>query len=393
MSITFADLSATVAVDARDPVLAILRRITRSWALAPATPGDEAQIVVRRSGDRVVIESPGDDETLLEPTAVSGACSLVLRIVQRSVADRPDLLCLHAGAVRIGDALVLLPSGRRAGKSTLLAHLAFRGAEVFADDVLPIERDTLTAIAPGIACRLRTPLPTDIPPAFARFCTDRAGPRDTWYTFLDHPPATLAEAGRRAPISAIVLLQRGERGEGGLARIPPAAALEALLLQNFGVAGSASEILSALKRLSTTRPAFTLGYASLDRAADILLDAFGPDGTIAPSTWSAVPQRAVAGRRDAPYELDASTRRVRSVTARISRLDGTSFVADDATGTIVALAGVGPIIWELLEEPISITEIESALGDLYPDIPATRIARDTRSFLALLDEHGLLGSA
>lgn len=382
------DLAHPVAVDGAPKVIDVLAAITRGWTIRPSDATIEPGIRIDRRRGRYGISAASRQAASCHATAVGAACSLVVDLIEATADARPDMLCLHAGAVRLGNGLVAFPSRRRAGKSTLIARLASQGAEVFADDVLPLlvqrgatEGGGLFARAFGVASRLRLPLPPTLPAAFHRWAGDHAGPADHWYRYLDSARAGLAAYGTEAPVTAFVFLDRGpDDAPPTLHRAPEGAALEALLLQNFGIAASASEILDRLAMLTTTAGLFVLRYGALDPAADLLRDAFAAGGRpeVGPEVDLPPPPHAeVRPRRG--RALHGMLRRVPGLTVRT--VDGRPFIGDDANGAIFALDGIGGAIWALLEAPISQAEVSSVLEDSFPAVPTAVIRADVETFV------------
>ena len=388
MHLQINDLLLPVAVDGAPEVIDVLGAITSGWTIRPVPAATEAAISIRRHRGRYGISAARRVGERRQRTAVSAACSLVVDLIEATADARPDMLCLHAGAVRIGrqqadSGLIVFSSRRRAGKSTLIARLASRGAEVFADDVLPlVTRDGgIVARAFGVASRLRLPLPTTLPADFHRWSADHAGPADAWYRYIAPAPGGLAPLGTEAPLEAFVFLDRGpDDTPPSLHRAPKGAALEALLLQNFGIAASASEILDRLAQLTTTAGSYVLRYGALEPAADLLLESFAANASPAAGPEVALPLPPLDPRRptDGPA-LDGLFRRAPGLAVR--HIHDRPFIGDDANGAVFALDGIGGAIWALLEEPISAAEITAVLADAFPAVPLPTIQADVGAFL------------
>jgi hypothetical protein len=69
---------------------------------------------------------------------VDDAATYLLGPVMSSVLRARGVFSLHAGAVELAGGAVAVAGGPRAGKSTVLAALALRGATVLTDDVAPL---------------------------------------------------------------------------------------------------------------------------------------------------------------------------------------------------------------------------------------------------------------
>ena len=383
MHLQINDLARPVAVDGAPEVIDVLAAITSGWTIRAVSGTAEPAIRVDRRRGRYGISAAGRRGELRQRTAVSAACSLVVDLIEATADARPDMLCLHAGAVRLGDGLVVFPSRRRAGKSTLIARLASLGAQVFADDVLPlVNRDgTVQAQAFGVASRLRLPLPATLPADFHRWTADHAGPADDWYRYITPAPGRLAPLGTEARIRAFVFLDRSDDdAPPSLHRTPRGAALEALLLQNFGIAASSSEILDRLAQLTTTAGCFVLRYGALDPAADLLFESFTTDATPVAGPEIPLPLPPLDPRRTSgEMALDGIFRQAPGLAVRT--LHGRPFIGDDTNGAIFALDGIGGAIWALLEEPIGPAEIAAVLAEAFPAVPPATIQADVAAFL------------
>ena len=188
------------------------------------------------------------------------------------LADHPELLCLHAGAVEMGEGLVVFPSVGKSGKSTLAVTLAARGHRFICDDVLPIDPVTVAGQALGIAPLLRKPVPETA--GLAAFVTDRAGPSNKNWTYVKLGPKEMAPFGLRRPIAALVLLERQERAAPLLAPVAKAEMLKEAILQNFGAHRAAAMVLDSLARLIEATDCYRLVYGDVAVAADLLEERF-----------------------------------------------------------------------------------------------------------------------
>jgi hypothetical protein len=186
------------------------------------------------------------------------------------LADHPDLLCLHAGAVDLGRGLLCFPSVGRAGKSTLCVALTERGHHFYCDDVLPIDPQSLSGIAMGIAPLLRKPLPRTLGKKLARFIAERKGPSSRYWTYLRLSRREIAPHGDRKPILALVLLERRKSSQAELFPVRKSEMLKEAILQNFGARATPGMILDNLAKLIESRDCYRLIYDDVNEAADLL---------------------------------------------------------------------------------------------------------------------------
>ena len=70
-------------------------------------------------------------------------------------------------------------------------------------------------------------------------------------------------------------------------------------------------------------------------------------------------------------------------------MNGSAVMMDIMTGKYYNLGAVGGRIWELLEEPMTVTALVGKLTDEY-DVPVEQCRADIEPFLTTLLERGLL---
>lgn len=184
--------------------------------------------------------------------------------------------CLHCAAVEMAGGLVIFPSIRKAGKSTLVTELARRKHRVYCDDVLVIDPETREGIALGIMSRLRLPLPDTLTDAQLEFVTAHMGLSDRFAAYVNLSEPVFAPLGRAASIRAIVLLDRQtEKTEAAFQDATRAQALSKLIDQNFAEHLSPTMIFNTLLEITEKADLVTLQYSDLGAAADLLEARFG----------------------------------------------------------------------------------------------------------------------
>ncbi|MCV0394701.1 MAG: PqqD family peptide modification chaperone [Rhizobiaceae bacterium] len=390
-------LGKTLRFDEAAEVLHVLRTVTEGWSLRKVSESEgDPEIGIRGQGDGFQIEQPGRVPRG-EPSAVSAACSLVASLLNCLVEDDSDLLALHAGAVTFGGQAVVFPSTHRAGKSTLAAALAFQGHRLIAEDILPLDCNGahISAIASGVAPRLRLPIPLSLGIKFRLSAWRNAGPDDGYYRYLQLPSRSRCRFGERFGIGAFLFLERDARHrEPRLFAVRRADAMRILLLQNFGTAAPPAVILDRIEALTDQCPAYLLRYSGLGKAVSFLEAAFGSQALVEP--WprlqiaspdiSRVAGVELEGRQAAALVEKIICRR-RHVTVR--QMDGSAFLADQTGGGIFALDPLGRAIWELMKHPVSTGEIAAGLCEAYPDIPPETIAADVSRLVEQFLENGL----
>lgn len=121
---------------------------TAAAVTAMATVAAAGRPEIFRQPDGYWLTDPPDDPF----TAVE---DFHYRFLDWHSLENRNHFCLHGAAVRLGDGLVVFPSKKKAGKSTLVSELARQGETVFCDDVPPVDPESWHGIAFGIQPRVR----------------------------------------------------------------------------------------------------------------------------------------------------------------------------------------------------------------------------------------------
>jgi hypothetical protein len=337
--------------------------------------------------DGFTVRSPWLDEPIAGLTSVAAACCVVADLAECLLDVEPDLLCLHCGAAEIGGRLVALTGPSHMGKSTLAARLSMEDVVLYCDDMLPIDRDG-NGIALGAGPRLRLPLPPSASPAFAAHVARHRGPSDGRYAYVNAP--SVAAYGRRAPVGAVLLLDRRPGGPARLREAVRADALAFLVRQNIAADRLPDEILDRFDALLAGARCLRLEYADLDEAAALVTRSF--------ARWPAddVPALPVAPEQETVPDasgqppLPRGVRFARSAGIGVRQVGDDVFLAEAATRRIHRLNATGGILWSLLGDPKGADDLAEALRTLYPSVPAERIAGDVSALLAALWADGLI---
>ena len=384
MRVVFDSTSVIVDVPDRPDFLEALRGAAIGWPFAAVKGTNRPVATVRAVGKKYQVLT--DDNQLIETTAASAACSVIVDLVKGYSDEHPSRLCLHCGSVAFSDRLVIFPSEYRAGKSTLVARLAAGGHQVFGDDVLPLSDDDERGLALGLAPRLRLPIPKKVSRAFRHFIAKHAGPGDGYYQYLDLPGGGLAKRGSMLPLGAVVLLDRQSNGAASLGRVSRSAALQALITRNFARTAPAGDLLDRLHRVIDRLPLFALRYSDLEDAAELLERTFAQwpprAGEIA---FEAKPAsgEAVVAARDLAAKV-AGLRLRQNPAIKLHAVDGELFLADAEGVAIHHLNAMGAGLWNLLAEPVTEAEATEVLCGAFPDADPAAISRDVRALFAAL---------
>jgi hypothetical protein len=186
--------------------------------------------------------------------------------------------CLHSAAVKFSSGLIVFPNTTKAGKTTLTIRLAMAGHQVFCDDWLPIQQPGSFGAALGILPWLRLPVPAHVRGDFRPFLKSRRGPGNRRWMYVNLRAEELAPQGATAPVRGLVLLDRKTKGKARLASVTKDKMLSELIEQNYARQLPAMGIFDQLHALTETADCFSLRYASVDQAAAVLEDVFGPPG-------------------------------------------------------------------------------------------------------------------
>ncbi|TRW96255.1 PqqD family peptide modification chaperone [Paracoccus sp. M683] len=329
----------------------------------------------------------------LEGLGLAGTiCAINADLIESYLSCRPDLSGLHAGGAVIGGRLIALTGEAGSGKSTLIARLSAEpDIAIFCDDILPVAPDG-TAIALGLATRLRLPLP---PRASARLVDHVAryrGPADADYSYL--APPNQVPHGAMAPLRAVIALDRSDDdGPARLEWLDPGSMTRLMLLQNVAVNRSSAEAMARAQTLAAAGPALRLVYSDLEDAVSLLRRAFGgermlPEGLPVGPARQLVQQPLV---REIPVDPARSWQRIEGTI--LHQRGSAGFLARKDGATIWTLDRTALAVWMMLEHPGSAAGMAEILAEIFPDQPRRRLARDIARLLAGLWAEGLIRPA
>lgn len=383
-------LDPLVSIADDDPLLATLDEVMLGWRVVPvpgAGQGLEPAIQIERgdAGWNCSGETYNTPAFYRDPVAT--ACSLIAALYKAHTLRGSDGLILHAAGVRVGDGLALLTGHYGAGKSVVTAACAAAGQQIFSDDIIALTPDGSTAHAPGLAIRLRLPLPENLSQSTRGFVDAHRIASSQRYAYIRPPADLLASRGEAAPVSAVVLLSRVEGAAPGLHRVGSGDALGEAIRRNFAREIPAGRILAALDGLVGRVPCLKLTYDRAEDAAALLAKGLG---------WAAADISGPAITRPVP----TTRRRCRPISAstRISRQDGTqtrerdgqAFLTDADEHVIFNLNQTGAAVWRLLATPLDFGELLAIFVAGFPDRDPDGIASDLSLLIRDLAASGLV---
>jgi len=372
---------------------AAFRKVVHGW---PATEGAGPMgpfAELWGDGARWTLDVLRPDPRQRTYDPVNAICDLIVELNWSRLRRNVQLMCLHAAGVEMGDALVVFPSGRRAGKSTLTAELARRGHRVFSDDVLSVDLDgdgVAQGLATGIAPRLRLPLPPRASTGFRDWVAADPGPANRQYKYLTDAP--VAPCGASRPLGAIVTLERVDGDAApAFSRMDAGEVLPVLIHQNFGRFVHAGRALAAFEAIARDLPCLKMTYGDFERAADFL-EAHAAGGLLAGAAVAGTGHAAEPVFARPSEDFDPARAYRRRSGLRSTEIDGVSFVADaNGVGIFRLETGMLPI-WVLLEEPITAEEIAEVLGALFPNVEGKTVRQDVDGALRQLAKAGLIAA-
>lgn len=254
----------------------ILYEILRDWKMEKAyvenniSPGitiEKTKVGYKRQSNWL-----SEPVTFRDP--VDAICDLIVDLIRAYISDNKGLLCLHCSAVKIADGLIVFPNTYRSGKSTMSIELVSRGACLYSDDVLPIEKNGDFGLAMGILPRLRLPLPNGVNKHFTNFIAKHTGPKNSRYLYVNLNLSEQEALGATAPIRGITILQREQNAKPQLLEVKKSIVLKDMILRNFARQNPGIEIVDRVYSIVEKAECFKLIYDDLDKAADLIIAAF-----------------------------------------------------------------------------------------------------------------------
>jgi len=279
ISLRFRGISNPVVLEGADDLLPAIETVFPGWGwrrLSRRSP-KPAVISVIREGDKYRRQSCWVEEPDLDDDPADAMCNFVSDIIDAYLEGHPGTLGIHASAIRLNTGLVVFPNTHRSGKSLLATHLVKQGGVLFSDDVLLLPKRGHQGMATGIAPRLRLPLPGEQGTTLCDFLARSGMCTNQRYGWVNLRPGQVAMLGDRAPIKAIVLLDRPDIPgvQPQLELLSRSEALARLVRRGFSLDAKAGEVLARLSKVAGRAECYKLTYGSAERAATYLCEKFG----------------------------------------------------------------------------------------------------------------------
>ncbi len=272
MLLRFEGVPSPISFAGCDHLLPFLHAPIATWPNG-AWDGDPLNpvVVLERTRTGYRVESQGLDSApydyIDDYEAVAG---FFAELYIAFIAANPELLCIHAAAMRWEGGLLVFPASGKVGKSTMAVHGAAAGAAVFTDDVLAVRESEGSALSFGVAPRLRLPLPENVTDGFCGFLREREVLGNDYGRFVGLRPGEIAEFGEAAPILAIVLLDRMSSGSASMEAIGKSEVLRDLMGRYFTQGIDAETKLQRLLKIAEAGACYRLRYVDCEAGIGLL---------------------------------------------------------------------------------------------------------------------------
>ena len=365
----FADMQVPAEIDAPPELLQVLA--TFGVANLPGDPAQSPSLVVTSAEERFHLSGPAyrNPFSVLGLDAVAGSIMAGLAAC-KALSVAGDVLCVHGAAARLGDRTLLFIAPFGTGKSSLMAELALRGAEILTDDVVLVNVRERTATGLPMPMRLRRSFVKDASPELSCWIEDQrllAGPR---YTYLVQQASS---CGPRQ-LTDIVLLNRARSAEAGAVfeEASPGQLIPRILWHNMARHHAPSAISQLASALAMGVRGRILHFADAASAAVHLLS-----GSQDQPASNRVPQ-LVSTRRDSLV---------------VTRTDRGAIVSDDETGRIFEVNESAFVILTLFQQVSDDASLWQMLCTLYPEVSAPELGTHINTCLPQLVDSGLVDFA
>jgi len=346
--------------------------------------------------NKYTLSSPFMEEAKSYDDPVNTICALIVELAWARLREDTKLLCLHGAAVEINGRLLVFPSTRRAGKSTLSVAMAAAGNKVFTDDFLPLQiskSGQIFGLASGISPRLRLPAPQQLGKTAQEYIKDRRWISNRQYQYIAPFKDHLAHFGDTAPIGGLIFLDRKDGVKATLSEVSQSETLKTLVMQNFSRAINAGSILKMLQFIAGSAPSYTLEYDATEDAIQLLEHHFKEWKSPPPAVKGVLGETffssALNAEQHAALDISAGPLMQAKGITEISS-DGKNFLSGQNGKSIHYLNDGAATIWRLLAEPVSVEEIIEILCAVFPEHPAEDIKRDVLATVGSFARNGLL---
>ena len=245
------------------------------WAGAEAARAPDIRVVENPDSTfQVISKGPGGADFSFD-NPYDAANGLAGALISVFVARDPTMVCLHAGAARVGDGLVVVIGDSLAGKSSVALQLAVLGNRFFGDDQIAVTLENPSCgMCLGLMPKVRLPLPEDCGDGFREFVDGYSSMQGEDMAYLKLWEGEAGTFGETAEVRALVFLDRTESGASELRPASPPELVKAMVRTAFAPHIPSTDLLAGLTRLAAAVDAYHLRFSSSRDAAALLSGKF-----------------------------------------------------------------------------------------------------------------------
>ena len=245
------------------------------WAGTAHNRSADIRVIEQPDGHYNVVSSgPGGADFSFD-NPYDAANGLAGALISVHIAGNPNMICLHAGAARVGNGLVIVLGDSFAGKSSVALHLAVLGHRFFSDDQIGVAIDNPShGMCLGLMPKVRLPLPVDCGDAFCQFIDGYSAMQGDGLAYLKLWDGEAGTFGETAPVRALVFLDRVEAGSTELRVASRPELVKSMISTAFAPHISSSDLLAGLNKLAEGTEAYHLCFESSREAASLLSQKF-----------------------------------------------------------------------------------------------------------------------
>jgi energy-coupling factor transporter ATP-binding protein EcfA2 len=221
---------------------------------------------VRGAGDsvRLVLDGAAGLACGSSPHLLPALVTLLFSVWYRSSVD---FIAFHAGLVAFRGRTVLIPGNSGSGKTTTTAALLSVGAAYMSDDVVAVERETLTASGFPVPLTVKAENVPRIAAFFPELADQNEHVRMDGTRLRYLTPGRIGHGGR---IDAIVFPRYTPGSESTVETVPPAVALQRLASEWVRAATISDGDVERLVDWIGSTPSVQITYGSPDTLKDAL---------------------------------------------------------------------------------------------------------------------------
>jgi hypothetical protein len=250
-----------------------------AWAGATAPRPPDVRIIEHKDGTfSIIVLGPGGVEYSFD-NPYDAANGLADELVRAFVGGEPEMIGLLAGAVRIGEGLIIVMGNSSSEISTVVLHLAVLGHRLFGDEKIALTLENPPrGICLGLTPKISLPLNDDCGEAFQEFVEGYSVMQSDQLAYLKLWEGEAAVFSEQIPVRALLFLDRVDPNSGSISpEIYTASRSELSKLMDqraFARHLTPSDLTSGLSHLAETADGYRLRFSSSREAATLLSNKF-----------------------------------------------------------------------------------------------------------------------